>query len=774
MSVESVRRNPVAWARGRSLEVESRPDLRRMLLLAVQFLVLGLNGLAGPELAVAQTSSVVRGQVRAEGTRAPLAGAVVEMRGGSAVVRSAVTDARGEYRIRDAPPGRAVLRVQHVGYSPFEIEVQVAPGRDVNIDLTLSIRPIPLQAVTVETDRTVGAVDSLAAAAPELAIVVARAIETSPGLLDIGIADAVRGIPGKEPTDPASVLYVRGAAADLKLVYLDGAPVYAPFPLGGLMEPFATGLLNRADVYLGGAPARYDGGLSYIMDLRTRGARGGGARADAGFDLLSGRLLAEAGFGSRAGIVASARGVHRLTETAGFGSDLPYGYREALVRTDVGFGDSGSLAITGFANDESVWMGLQTSRDSVIRWGNRAGSARLSGAIGRTAVEVTAAVGDYSASLPLTGSRAVVAEGGAHRTRFSVDFARNGDVQFRYGASADQQSYSATAVDQRTGATSARLEGSGRSIGMYAEAAAQIGRRLRVRGGARADHFSARSDLTFAPRLAATWLITESAAMTIAAGSYHQFLRPPDEVLLSDPAAAQLLLDGSLSVGRASHVTASLDQDLGENIRLGIEGFYKEFSNVPGGLAMAANASGVDFWVRRSAGSWTGWIGYSLAWVWSRSSDEHQVDFNGRHLLSSGVEATIRDRTRLAFRFAYGAGLPYTGVPLSTTQTFTVGGVTNVFQRGLASVNQADRGGTETAPLLYTPPKPYVRLDASVSQAWSPELGGRTVQIEPYVKVLNGLGRRDALFYFVEDGDDQARGIGALPILPVAGVTVRF
>jgi len=279
--------------------------------------------------------------------------------------------------------------------------------------------------------------------------------------------------------------------------------------------------------------------------------------------------------------------------------------------------------------------------------------------------------------------------------------------------------------------------------------------------------------VTFAPRVAATWLITERAAMTFAAGSYHQFLRPPDEVLLSEPLRAAV---GTvpLSVARASHLTVSLDQDLGEETRLGIEGFFKDFSNIPGTEAMEANASGVDFWVRRSGEALTGWLGYSLAWVWSDSGEENQAEFAGRHLLSAGLGAPLGDRTRIDLRFAYGAGLPYSGIPLSTEQFATVGSVENSFERDTPSLMAAQRGGTETAPLLYTPDKAFLRLDAAIAQRWNPRWQGRTIQVEPYIKLLNGLGRRDALFYFVGGGDEDPRAIGNLPVIPVAGISFDF
>ncbi len=761
---------------------------RRLAGTALAVLVAMGMMLIQPPLAAAQapdaSGSVVRGEVRGAVTGSALAGSTVELRDSVGATVATVTDTAGAYRLVNVTPGRSTLRVRYVGHTPIEMDIVVPVGQDLVLDVMLPLFPVPLDPVTVETtNRVVAAIDSTAAGSPELGIAGSRALEASPGLTEMGLAEAARGIPGNEPADPGSVLYVRGATADLKLVYLDGAPVYAPFPLGGLMEPFAPGLLNRADIYLGGAPARYDGGLSYVMDLRTRAAASG-THLNVATDLLSARGSAEFGVADRFGIMAGARGIHPVASAGLLGDALPYAYREGLVRGDFRFGPSAGLSVTGFANEESVRMGQQESTDSVVRWGNRTGSLRFSGLFGRTEVEVTAARGEYDASLPFTGDDPMVADGGAMRTRFSADLARGGDVRLGYGFSVDHQAYRAVGTRPVAAAAPTVLDGSGNVVGAYLEASGRVVDRVRVRAGARIDRFSTTRRFAFAPRISATWLISDNASMHAAAGRYHQFLRPPDEVLLT---GSESLTTSAipLAVARSTHLTVGLDQNLGENVHLGIEGFYKEFSDVPGRLALDANASGVEFWVRRSAGNWVGWLGYSLAWVWSvpesrtgtetGEGDDGRIDFSGRHLLSAGFEASIRDRTSLVFGFAYGAGLPYSGIPLSQPDAPSrVGDIESVFTVASISVNSASRGGTETAPLLYSPDTPFLRLDVSISSHWDPELGGRRMRVEPYIKVLNGLGRRDALFYFVNDQQDDPRAIGTLPVLPIVGVSVGF
>lgn len=741
----------------------------RFLLLVTAVLVTACPSLVGGQTIDGQKieQAVVSGIVRTE-AGAPLPGALVEVRVAGEIALG-VTTGSGGYRV-EVPAGRGRLRVRHVGHASAEMHLVLAAGQVFEVDVALPTDPIRLKPVLVSAAHRGSVADSIAAAGTDLAIAGSRTLESSPGFDQLGLGEALRGMPGGEPTDPTSVLYVRGAPSDLKLVYLDGAPVYAPFPIGGLLEPFSSGLLSSADVYVGGAPARYDGGLSYVMDLRTRASTTPGFHLTGSMDLLSAEVLAQVGMGDRFGVVASIRNLHPLTRSGLFGGALPYDYGEQLVRADLKLGRSAGLSVTGFTNDETVWLTGTTTSDSVIQWGNRAGSARLTAELERTFVELTGAIGHYTAVLPIFGADATSAAAAAHRTRLSADFSRAGDIQLRYGFSIDRQNYEVDARGESVDTALARLENTGTTTGAYVEVAGRVGDRVRIRGGVRTDDHTGTRNLALAPRIAATWLITDRAAMTLAAGVYHQYVRPPDEVLLTNPEIARFDVRRHLQVARASHFVVGIDQEIGDGLRLGIEGYYKDFSDVPGDVTMAANASGVDFWVRRTGEQWNGWLGYSLAWTWSPADPGvYAASFHGRHLLSAGLEAKVRDRTRLGFRFAYGAGLPYAGIPLGLHPP---GEIENYFPMPTTRAYSMDRGGTETAPLLYQPPSPFIRVDASISRAWLPDWQGQTVRIEPYFKVLNGLGRRDPLFYLVDHRDPDPAGIGGFPVLPVMGVRI--
>jgi hypothetical protein len=731
------------------------------LLCAVAFVAPALDAQQGG----------VRGQVRSGGNGEALAGAVVEVVAGERT-HTTMAGARGEYAVSGVRAGRRMVRATHIGHAPLEIEVLIAAGRDVEVDLVLPVRPVALDPVQVEGGRYRPGVDTLAIAAPDLSIAGARAIQSSPGISEMGLAEAVRGIPGQEPADPSQVLYVRGAATDLKLVYLDGAPVYAPFPLGGLLEAFTPGLLSAADVYVGGAPARYDGGLSYVLDLRTRGARSDRFRTSGAVDMLSGRATVELPLGERVGVLASGRSVHGLGAT----TPLPYGYGEGMLRGDVRLG-FGSLSATAFRNRESVSLSTSSHPDSAVAWGNLSTSARFATRLGGQEVELTAALGEYQARLPLESPSRIVAEGRVRRARFAADASlRLQAIHLRYGMAHDGQSqmYRGRSADDTGPSTWASAEGA--VTGAYVDAAGHATDRLRLRGGLRMDHFSLGGSTRVAPRLAATWMVTDRAALTVAGGRYHQYLRAPESALLAASGLPQFGRSSGpvppLSIGRATHATAALDQDLGDGLRLGVEGYFKDFQGLPGSSTAEAHASGVDLWMRRNGEGLTGWAGYSLGWVWSSDRGAYGGNsFSGRHMLSAGASAPIGERSQINASFAYGAGLPYAAIPMvpGDAPPWPGASVENRFQRGATGLS------SDAPPLIPSPERAFLRLDLAASRSWTPTLFGTRTEIASYLKVLNTLGRRDALFYrFDRRIDDAPRAVDALPIVPVAGVEWRF
>lgn len=65
-------------------------------------------------------------------------------------------------------------------------------------------------------------------------------------------------------------LSVRGGGTDHNLVLIDGIPVYNYNHIGGVFSIFNSQVIRKVDFYRGAFPARYNGRLSSVIDIRTK------------------------------------------------------------------------------------------------------------------------------------------------------------------------------------------------------------------------------------------------------------------------------------------------------------------------------------------------------------------------------------------------------------------------------------------------------------------------------------------------------------------------
>jgi hypothetical protein len=778
--------------------------------LAFLLTLLGLGGTEGPVSPPPLSAQAVGGRTQEAGGElrgvvlgrrgriaGPLPNALIQLTRGDRIF-TAAADSTGHYRIPGLVAGKWSVHALHVGYEGLRAQVQVPKDGAVTLDVELPWKPVELPPITVVASPLPPVWQDELPPPFEMGELSIRTMAAGTGMVEAGLAAVVQSIPGQDPSNPQDVLLMRGSAADMKLVLLDGAPVYTPFHMGGLVEGLDPWALGGAALFLGGAPARFDGGLSYIMDLRTRSPRGGRVQGRAYLDLLSGGTTLEVPLPGSGGLLLSSRLLHNLGAPALGRGASPYGYGDLLGRAEWGLGRDARLFITGFWNREEVDLDLSASAlsqgspseaptpeiklgtllpDGQARWGNGALVAGFEGLLGGTLAEVRLAASRYEASLPLGDSIPFFAHGRSGRIRATVDLSRPVPWgSLRFGASFDRltSNYSARELDPESSLPDTELETEGITGGAYLEATRPLSHAVRLRAGLRLDHFSEDPGLRLAPRLAVTWLLTDAAALTLAAGRYHQYSTLSIEELRGtldggEGGASVAAAGLGMGVGAANHLLVSLDQLLAPGLRLGLAGFVKEFQGISGSAGTSLNASGVDLRVARQGERTSGWLGYTLTWFWS-SQGTFGGDgsrFSGRHLLSAGLTAKLTNRTGLLLRVGYGDGLPYTSIPLFRDESLA--GASQP-----AALN-TDRVLNDASGVTEGPDQGFLPVDAEIYRTFTPSWLRPGSEIRPYVRVLNALNRRDALFYhFDRWRDHDPRPLADLPLLPVLGVEWRF
>ena len=485
---------------------------------------------------------------------------------------------------------------------------------------------------------------------PELEI---QALDLTPGVGDPALASAVRALPGNDPASATDVLYLRGSTADLKLVLLDGAPVYTPFHVAGLMPGFEPTLLGAAALHRGGAPARYDGGLTHILELRTRSPRRDRLRASGALDLLTASAAVEGPLGPRGGFLAAARGLHDVGSGL-LGGSRPYGYSDLLFAAEYEPAEGRRIGVTAFRNSEAVLLHYEAAPEDAT-WSNRALSISYEGPARGARVRALAAASEYDASLPLQPSSpgaesrpAVLLATGANRrarllaelewggpgTRTSVGLSHN-YIEAAYGARDP-----GAGVGTSTNATHT-------ATGLHADAVRLLSPQVTLRGGVRADLFPD-GEVAIAPRARLSWAFDPRALLSVAAGRYHQPTRTPGRGGRAHPSGGGLSGSSphpSSSPSRGPTTSSSRSNScFAGRVRLGVHGYWKSYRGLAAasGGAETTRSSGLDLRVGSAGESEVVWLGYGLSWFWSaRDLSGYSRDFAGRHLLTAGVSAEL-------------------------------------------------------------------------------------------------------------------------------------
>jgi hypothetical protein len=746
------------------------------------------------------TTARIQGRVTDGALDRPLARASVS-RSGASARRTTTTGADGAFAFPDLPAGSYLLGVQREAYDSASVSVTVPPGREVVVDVQLTRRPERLTPVVVHAPPLARLASGAAAPSREPDYDgAARALRALDMRSRAGsmLAGALGGSGPQRPPDPGGgnghTLFVWGTEDESGQVLLDGAVIGAPLHLGGLLPSVDPELVDRARLRTGGAPARFDGGTGYVLELSTREPSPGALRAWGESNLLTDRVGGEASIGEKGSVLAGVRRVRTEMLPRLSGVMRGYWYDDLLARASYRTGEKGELRATVFGTDEALRIPRDQGSDDAALW-NRAGSlAWESNAEGeRRAVRLSMAravtdlplLSAYGGHLYGDVDRATLAASRRWETG-SSRWGMGGEVEYaRFGRSARGALPGAPANDSSgvIGAGDGSCDGavacahaSSATAALYGDMRHRLSERLWLDAGLRIattphDHTTASVDAL--PRLALEAYLGPSTSVRLAAGRYSR-LRADFSAgvgsVVQMPGGASTIptaLDVRLARDHADQLELSAIQRWGATA-LGVSTYLHVREGNPARTHLD-HAVGADASLSYS-GSWL-----TAAASYTRIARSYDVvtspdglpslygatpaGFGVEQLIS--LDGTVRaGRLALALSGSYARGVPYTSIVLDRPADGYVSAPTSLDGSWRDTYAGAD---AELA-------RSYLRLDATLSASWC--VGGRDcpVHLSPYVRVINALDRRDALFYY-QDGDlDDPRSLAALPAVLSVGV----
>ena len=639
------------------------------------------------------------GKIKDKATGETLIGANIV----NAATRDGATSNEYGFYSLSVPKNGIELTISYVGYQTLKLYLSVS--RDTNIDLQLS-QSLDLQEVEIIEKKN----DRIEHGVVNLPIERLKSIPMLGGEADVLKALALT--PGVATgTEGTNALYVRGGTPDQNLILLDGATVYNTSHLFGFMSTFNPYALKNLTLYKGGFPARYGGRLSSVIDVTMREGNTQEKSGDFTMGLINSGLNLEGPIKQgQSSYMVSGRTAYLGLITQPFkwlfNAGQRNSYNDVFIydlngKVNFKLNDKSQLYLSAYSSSD-IFTNAERLGKTITRtdfsWGNQTATARYTYTLSSKAfINVMLNYNNFNYKVVNTGEDDV-RDNNYHvenlstvrdvSNKLNLDWSVNAHNQVRIGWEATASKFRPNFITRKdkngdTTNVNENLTENALSYAVYAEDNIKINRFLNANIGVRgAQYFYASKPYTsFEPRLSLQARITEGAVveasytrmkqfihlLTTSGGGFSNDIWVPATNYAPPQSAEQVALSFSKNWKKAK-------------TELQLETFYKRmdnqidyrtgtnffFSNT-GGWEKAiernglGRAYGFEFFLRKEAPKWSGWIAYTLAWSERKFENINNgawypQRYDRRHNLAIVGELKLSDTWTMSANFILSTG----------------------------------------------------------------------------------------------------------------------
>jgi len=770
-----------------------------------------------PALIIAQTGSGrISGYLRDALTGEPLMFANVMIVGTDFGAASSV---QGFYVISGVPAGDHTLRVMMIGYKPVDMQIGVTPKSDQRLDFELNVEPLHGQEVTVTAERT-RFKEQVEISRTNLSF---REIKLTPAFIESDLFRSLQLLPGVlAQNDFSAALIVRGGSPDENLILLDGTEVYNPYHIGGVFSTFNADAVSDAEFLAGGYPAEYGGRISSVLKITSKevdskngrltkntwlGKYWDISRGRGEISALSSRVLLE-GPAYRGGWMFSGRRTYfdQLAKIyyllKGSDQNWKYYFYDSQFKIYSDLDPKNRLTFSSYMGaDRLAFMMNENLLDQVDfdwSWGNRTSSLKWRFVPNsKFYIETSISGTNYHFDVDMTMSTTDSLSGTAsNRIRVKNDVtdwtAENKLTWFlsRNHTATLGSSFKTLAMsfnEKIDELTYFDMKQSPFIASLFMQDKCQIGALLAIQFGLRVTKYELHKRIYLEPRIGFKYNLTENLAFKGSWGVYHQFLfttNDENEVLrivdFWEPVSKDQDAPGN------QHFIVGFERWMGEGFTGSVEAYYKPYSSILGNnpannpaddkddfISGKGTAWGIECLLKKTAGKFTGWLGYSYSFVEKRidlnsdnrverSQDEiYHPNYYRPHAGNLVLNYQVNSKNAISLTWSLSSGQPYTPV---------IGKV----------YTQSGFGGMENPYSLTTL---YGRKNSSQYPAYYRGDIGWLRDIHPFgirgkfkFQVINFTNHFNALFYSWDHSRSPSRvsAVGMFPIIPTMGVEFEF
>lgn len=639
----------------------------------------------------------------------------------------AVTNAYGFYTLTIPQDKEWTLCYSYVGHDDVTVTLDLVRDTTINISLKSNAT---LRGAVVSAQRESG-ISATKMSAIEIPM---NMIQNTPVLFgEADVLKTIQLMPGVQSgAEGFSGIYVRGGGPDENLLLLDGIPLYNAEHMLGLFSIFQPEAVKKVTLYKGSFPARYGGRTSSIIDVRTNDGNLHETHGTIGVGVLSDKLHLEGPiFKGKTAYSISARGMHTFLLDGLFkAAKIPanYYFYDLNGKLTHRFSDRDRLYLNAYYgrdvfyykdnDDDVVADGVKHNEDvdnkTFIRWGNLLTSARWNHIFnGRLFSNTTVAFTDYRMRMGYksiektvdsrysykfdygSGIKDITAKidldytpAANHTIKFGGEYVNHTYIPETY-TTVEKENDKGLMVTDTTYSNNKEKNRSGHEVSAYVEDNFKIGNLLTLNPGIHVAMFrtSGKTYWSPEPRISAKMYLGKGFSTKAAYSRMAQYVHLLSSSQITLPVDLWVPITKSIKPVTADQYSVGFYYDL-SGWEFSVEGYWKNMHNVleyKDGISFMANsqswennvvmgegrAYGIEFFIQKTMGKTTGWLGYTLAKsdrIFSNglinNGERYPYRYDRRHNISLVVNQRLGEK-----------------LDLSAVWTFATGGTTTIPER---------------------------------------------------------------------------------------------
>jgi hypothetical protein len=730
------------------------------------------------------------------------------------ILTGTYTNKFGFFSIPKIESGKYQLIISGVGYERYKKLISL--NSDQNLDIRLKQIDIKLQEVKIEKekytiqDHNISAIDVL----PEI-------VTKMPSLGgETDVFRTLQLLPGvKQSSEISSGLYVRGGSPDQNLTLLDGVIVYNPSHLGGFLSTFNSDALKDIKLIKGGFPAEYGGRISSVLDLTMREGTQEKITGSGGISLINSRLTIEGPINDKSTFMISGRRMYLdlILGMANNSNEFPnYYFYDLNAKFNYKISEKDQIYLSGYFGKDNLTY-LQPDEKTIwpndgmefnVNWGNSTANLRW------MHIESPALFTNFSLIHTNYYFNSYIFYEENHNydidSKSKVqDFMLKTEAQYFY----DQKNTIKAGLetiwhDFKPGITFTPASGfesaqkgkndnwSSLETSIYFQDDMNISQFFNVNFGGRIYYFQKGNYLNFEPRVNASYLLNENTSVKSSISMANQYLHLISRSDINFPIDLWLPSTEKIKPSKAWQATLGIETSIFKNeYFLSGEIYYKNMQNLYDYKDSASfspftpledyftegegKAYGLEIFLNKRIGNFTGWIGYTLSWTKQHFSEINNgryfyPKYDRRHDISLVLTYNIGEKWELGLSWVYGTGQPFS-VPSGRYPYLSIYPFTNPDEK----VNQSNY----TATGNYYSEKNSYRLPAfhKLDLNFIHKFSWFNLPFQFSINIYNAYNHANPFLWRIEYvwSENKApkaviRQTTLFPILPTFGLSFKF